>query len=60
MDPRAEKYAGLAGKLITAADNAKAAGDMTAHVEILVVAMQYVQLAKSFQSMADAAARLSK
>lgn len=60
MDPRAKQHADIARKLITGAENAKAAGDMVAHVEILTVALQYVQLAKSFQAMADASARLGK
>lgn len=58
VDPRAKQYADIAGKLIHGADNAKAAGDMTAHVEILTVALQYVLLAKQFQRMADASAAL--
>lgn len=58
MDPAAKRYADIASKLIKGAENAKAAGDMTAHMEILVVALQYVHLAKQFQRMADASARL--
>jgi len=59
MDPKAKQYADIAGKLITGAENAKAAGDMLAHVEILAVALQYVQIAKQFQKMAEASARLA-
>ncbi len=58
MDPRAKQYSDIASKLIQGSDNARAAGDMVAFAEILVVALQYVQLAKQFQRMADASARL--